>query len=187
MSKLLRDEPPLILLPQLAIQIGEKEAIVLQQVHYWIQLYTEKGDKKHLHDGRYWVYNTYEGWQKDNFSCWSKNTVRRVFESLRKPYKPKVGEKKVERGPLLLVGNYNCKRYDRTLWYSVDYDEVDKLKDSDNLSKSECPGWTDGCAQNGQMDVPKMDRPIPENTRDHSDSYTGGDLETYLKQFSHSD
>ena len=187
MSKLLVDEPPLILLPQLAVKIGEKEAIVLQQVHFWIQRYAEKGDKKHFHDGRYWVYNTPEGWQKDNFPCWSKSTIRRALDSLRKPYKPKAGEKKVERGPLLLVGNYNRKRYDRTLWYSIDYDEVRKLEDSDDLSESEWPKWTDGCAQNKQMDVAKMNTPIPENTRDHSDIYTGGDLETYLKQFSHSD
>ena len=158
MSKLLRDEPPLILLPQLAVQIGVNEAIVLHQVHYWIEHYREKGDKKHFHDGRTWVYNTYEGWQKDNFPCWSKSTVRRVFESLRKPYKPKAGERKVERGPLLLVEKYNRRRYDRTLWYSIDYDEVDKLEDSDNLSKSEWTKWTDGCVQNGQMDVDKMGR-----------------------------
>jgi hypothetical protein len=185
-SKLLRDEPPLILLPQLAVQIGEKEAVVLQQVHYWIQLYTEKGDKRHFHDGRYWVYNTYEGWQK-NFPCWSERTIRRAIDSLRKPYKPKVGEKKIERGPLLLVGNYNRKRYDRTLWYSIDYEEVDKIMDNDDLSKSEWTKCPHGYGQNGQMDVDKMDRPIPKNTRDHSDSYTGGDLETHLKQFSHSD
>jgi hypothetical protein len=163
------------------------EAIVLQQVHYWTQLYRKKGDKKHFRDGRWWVYNTPEGWQKDNFPWLSKSTIRRALDSLRKPYKPKAGEKKVERGPLLLVGKYNRRRYDRTLWYSIDYDEFNKIPKSDDLSKSECPKWTDGCAQNGQMDVPKMDRPIPENTRDHSDIYTGGDLETCLKQFSHSE
>jgi hypothetical protein len=186
-SKLIRDEPPLILLPQLAVQIGVNEAIVLQQVHYWIERYRKKGDKKHFHDGRYWVYNTPEGWQKDNFPCLSKSTIRRALDSLRKPYKPKAGEKKVERGPLLLARNYNPKGYDRTLWYSIDYEEVYKLKNNDDLSKSECPKWTDGCAQNGQMDVPKMDRPIPETTRDHSDSYTDHDLEAYLKQFSFSE
>ena len=185
MSKRLLDERRvLIILPQLACKIGLNEVIVLRQVHYWIENYRKKGDKRHFHDGRYWVYNTFGGWQKDNFPFWSENTVRRIFESLRKPYKPEGGEEKVERGPLLLVGNYNQKGYDRTLWYSIDYEEAYKVKNSNDLSKSECPKWTDGCAQNGQMDVPKMDRPIPESTREHSDIYMGGDLEAFLEQFS---
>jgi len=187
-SKLLVDESPyLILLPQLAVKIGVNEALVLQQVHYWIWLYTKKGDKRHFHDGRYWVYNTPEGWQKDNFPFWGERTIRRALDSLRKPYKPKLGEKKVERGPLLLVGKYNRKRYDRTLWYSIDYDEVYKIVNSDDLSKSEWTKCPHGYGQNGQMDVAKMDRPIPENTRDHSDIDPDGDLENYLKRFSLSD
>ena len=160
MSKLLVDEPPLILLPQLAVKIGLKEALVLQQVHYWIQHYAEKGDKKHFHDGRTWVYNTPEGWQKDNFPFLSEHTVRRVFESLRKPYKPKAGEKKVERGPLLLAENYNRKGYDKTLWYSIDYEEVYKVVNSDDLSESEWPKWTDGCGQNGQTYTRDYQRPL---------------------------
>jgi len=187
-SKLLFDESPrLIILPQLAVKIGLNEAIVLQQVHYWIQHYRQKGDKKHFHDGRYWVYNTYKDWQKEHFPFWCERTIRRAIDSLRKPYKPKAGEKKVERGPLLLVGNYNRRRYDKTLWYSIDYDEVYKVVNSDDLSKSEWTKCLDGRGQNVHMDVAKMDRPIPENTRDHSDIYTGGDLETFLMQFSHSD
>jgi hypothetical protein len=182
MSKLLFDERPLIILPQLACKIGFNEAVVLQQVHYWIRVYAEKGDGKHFHDGRWWVYNTYDGWQ-ENFPFWSVKTIRRAFESLRKPYKPKEGEEKVERGPLLLVGNYNRKKYDRTHWYSIDYDEAYKLNDNGDLSKSECPKWADGCGQNGQMDMPKMDRPIPKNTREHSDIYIGGDLQTHLERF----
>jgi hypothetical protein len=186
-NKLLVDEPTRIILPQLAVKIGLNEAIVLQQVHFWIQGYAKKRDKKHFHDGRYWVYNTYGGWQKDNFPFWCERTIRRAIDSLRKPYKPKVGEKKVERGPLLLVGNYNRKGYDKTLWYSIDYDEVYKVENNDDLSKSEWPKWTDGCGPNGQMDVAQMDTPIPENTRDHSDIETDGDLETFLKRFSHSE
>lgn len=45
MSRLLINEPPLIVLPNLAILIGLNEAIVLQQVHYWATgKYTKKVD-----------------------------------------------------------------------------------------------------------------------------------------------
>ena len=36
-SKLLVDEPPLIVLPSLAVAIGLAEAILLQQIHYWLR------------------------------------------------------------------------------------------------------------------------------------------------------
>ena len=36
MSRLLIDEPPLQVLPSLAREIGLNEAIMLQQIHYWL-------------------------------------------------------------------------------------------------------------------------------------------------------
>ena len=49
---LLLNENPLIIMPTLAVHIGLNEAIVLQQVHYWLL----KSDK--LEDGRKWTYNS---------------------------------------------------------------------------------------------------------------------------------
>ena len=107
MSKLLINEPPLMVLPSLAVAIGLNEAIALQQLHYWLQT------TPHHHDGRAWIYNSAAGWQ-ENFPFWSESIIRRVFASLR------------ERG-LIVVGNYNKLAIDRTLWYSIDYDELSNL------------------------------------------------------------
>ena len=60
-SKLLLNTYPLIVLPELAQAIGLHEAIVLQQLHYWIEI-NRKADRN-SHNGRYWTYNTYESWQ----------------------------------------------------------------------------------------------------------------------------
>ena len=38
--RLLIDEPPLMVLPSLAAVIGLNEAIMLQQIHYWLGLST---------------------------------------------------------------------------------------------------------------------------------------------------
>ena len=47
MSNLLTQEPPLQVLPSLAVAIGLNEAIVLQQVHYLLNYATTtKDDKK---------------------------------------------------------------------------------------------------------------------------------------------
>ncbi len=61
-SKLLLDEPPLQVMPTLATLIGLNEAIVLQQVHYWLK--TKENDQQDYIDSHYWVYNTYKQWQK---------------------------------------------------------------------------------------------------------------------------
>lgn len=103
-SSLLLDERSLLVLPGLATVIGLNEAIVLQQVHYWLK------DSKHTREGRKWVYNTYEDWQKQ-FPFWSKNTLIRTFKSL-------------ETSGLLVAGEFNRMAGDRTKWYSIDYDKL---------------------------------------------------------------
>ena len=149
MSKLLIDDRPLMVLPQLAVAIGLNEAVVLQQIHYWLKTYAEAKDANHYHDGRWWVYNTAEQWQ-ENFPFWSESTVRRALTSLREPYEATEDDPRQSRGPLLLTGNYNEKGYDRTLWYTIDYDHLLKM--------------TMPSAQNEQMDVVILSTPIPETT-----------------------
>jgi len=106
-SKLLIPEHPLQVLPGLATKIGLNEAIVLQQLHYWI---VTSGKEK---DGRRWIYNTYEGWT-EQFPFWSVSTVRRTIGSLEK------------RG-LVITSNYNRAKFDRTRWYTIDYERVDEM------------------------------------------------------------
>jgi len=142
-SKLLLDELPLVILPSLAVKVGLNQAIVLQQIHYWLKHYQEKAKtdakerRRHYHDGRWWVFNTYKGW-KDNFPFWSTHTIRRAIDSLR------------EQG-LILIGRYNAKAYDKTNWYTIDYDRLSKMDNGATV-------------QNGQMEAAKMDTPIPETT-----------------------
>ncbi|PGV73585.1 hypothetical protein COD83_24555, partial [Bacillus thuringiensis] len=100
MSNLL-NEHPLIVLPSLAVEIGLNEAIIVQQIHYWLQ------KSNHEYDGRKWIYNSAEEWKKQ-FPFWGIATIRRTFT-------------KLENSGLLLVGNYNKLKIDRTKWYSIDY------------------------------------------------------------------
>ena len=101
---LLIDEYPLLVPPSLAVEFGLNEAIVLQQIHYWL---AKKGN---FEDGRYWVYNTYEGWAKQ-FPFWSVSTIRRILG-------------KLEDSGVIISGNYNKMGADRTKWYSIDYDKL---------------------------------------------------------------
>lgn len=60
MNSILFDEPPLLVIPSLANALGLHEAIVLQQIHYWVKI-NEKAQRNFI-DGHYWTYNTYEQW-----------------------------------------------------------------------------------------------------------------------------
>lgn len=110
-SNLLLDKHPLQVMPKLATLIGLNEAIVLQQIHYWLKHKQNTGQD--FIDGHYWVYNTYEQWQ-EQFPFWSIMTIRRAFTSL-------------EKKGLLIVGNYNRKGFDKAKWYTINYESLDQL------------------------------------------------------------
>ncbi|KHF28398.1 hypothetical protein LR68_02793 [Anoxybacillus sp. BCO1] len=71
------NDDPLFVLPTVAVRLGLNESIFLQQLHYWL------GKSTHTYDGHVWVYNTYEGWQKQ-FPFWSESTIRRTIVRLEK-------------------------------------------------------------------------------------------------------
>lgn len=106
-NNLLINEHPMLVLPGLAEKIGLNEAIVLQQIHFWLG---KSGNKR---DGRFWVYNTYDNWA-EQFPFWSKRTVVRIID-------------KLESNGLLDVSNYNKVRFDRTKWYTINYGRVNEL------------------------------------------------------------
>ncbi|MED0686041.1 DnaD domain protein [Anoxybacillus ayderensis] len=94
------NDDPLFVLPTVAVKLGLNESIFLQQLHYWL------GKSTHTYDGHVWVYNTYEGWQKQ-FPFWSESTIRRTIVRLEK------------KG--IVVSRYRSK-LDKTKWYRIDYD-----------------------------------------------------------------
>ena len=65
LKNVLTKESSLVILPSLAMKIGFREAIILQQIHYWLT------KSLHVIEGRRWVYNTYKEWQKQ-FPFWSE-------------------------------------------------------------------------------------------------------------------
>lgn len=108
MNKLLIDDYPIQVLPKLAEEIGLNEAIFLQQLHYWLN-----GKSAKYIDGKKWIYNTFEDWQ-EQFPFWSVSTVKRTINALSKRN-------------LILKGNYNRAGFDKTVWYSINYEEVKRV------------------------------------------------------------
>ena len=98
---LLIAEQPLQLQPKLAVIVGLNEAILVQQIHYWLQR------SNHTHDGQKWIYNTHDSWL-EQFPFWSKATLKRVITSLKSQN-------------LINTGNFNRMKMDRTVWYTINY------------------------------------------------------------------
>jgi len=124
--KLLIKESPLQVLPTLAKKIGLNEAIILQQIHYWLQRSNKQVE------GHTWIYKTLNSWNEE-FPFWSKRTIERTL-------------KKLESEGYIIVGKFNKMKADRTKWYSINYDLVEQLDDTpssqiddqanDNLTQS---------------------------------------------------
>lgn len=100
---------------RIACEFGVAEAFILEQLQYWIKVKSENPEKfKNCYkDGRWWVYNTYSEWQ-EQLCFYSEVTIRRAFKNL-------------EKSGIILTANYNKKGYDKTKWYTVDFDVLDKI------------------------------------------------------------
>jgi hypothetical protein len=122
-NRLLIHEPPLQVIPTLAVLIGLNEAIFLQQLHYWLQSKSAK-----VRDDQVWIYNTYEEWHRQ-MPFWSERTIQRIVGNL------------VEQGLVLTTQAYNTSKMDKTNWYALDYEALarltERVDDHDKLSSSE--------------------------------------------------
>lgn len=124
MSNLLLDDRPLVIQPKLAKLLGDlDEAVILQQIHYWLE------KRLNIKDGYSWVYNSMVDWNKQ-FPWLSLKTLKRKFKSLE------------DKG-LLITENYNKAKFDRTKWYRIDYDAFSNLGNAlgqnDLTNVSNCP------------------------------------------------
>lgn len=150
---------PLVLDKELAVVLGLNEALILQQVHYWIEI--NKKNNRNFHEGRYWTYNTIDEWHEE-FPFWSNSTIKRTFKRLRDMN-------------LIIVDNFNVYQMDRTLWYTINYEELEKMiKDEENNSATDATldkndamigsKGDDNDIQNEPMERTNMNSPLPEIT-----------------------
>ncbi|RMC36005.1 hypothetical protein F5ESL0236_07580 [Lactobacillus sp. ESL0236] len=111
-AKWLYSKHPIVIDTDLAVALGsngDREAMVLQQLNYWLHSKSAKQI-----NGRRWIYNTYDNWKKDSFPFFSKSTIRRTFT-------------KLEEQGIVITGNFNKAGFDKTKWYSIDEEKLDEL------------------------------------------------------------
>jgi len=122
---------------KLAIALGGPDlAAFMHHISYWIE-YNKRKDKN-FHDGRYWMYDTFEELH-NHFPYWSVKQLRLIVDKL------------VKSG-VLIKGNYNQNKYDHTIWYSIDYEKVESICPKGQIEKTE---W--------ENQISQMVEPIPHN------------------------
>lgn len=156
-SRVLLDEYPLVVLPTLAKTIGLNEALVLQQIHFYLS-----SEKVHIYEDKKWVYNSYSKWQKQ-FPFWSVDTIKRIIL-------------KLEKEGYIESKNFNKMKMDRTKWYTINYEKLNATLVSDQadpVNGSSCPHQENNTPPTRGQDDPtnrascpnqegKMTPPIPE-------------------------
>lgn len=111
-SQLLINEPPLQVLPSLAVAIGLNEAIFVQQVHYWLNN-KDKRSKPYISEGRKWVYNSYQDWH-EQFPFWSIPTIKRTVLQ-------------TEKLGILISEQFDLPQGDAKKYYTIEYAKLDEI------------------------------------------------------------
>lgn len=94
---------------QLAAQIGLNEAVILQQINYWMS--KEYG---RVIDGVRWIYNSYQEWQTQ-MPFLNLSMIRRAIARL-------------EGRKLIKSERLDEKRWNQTKFYTIDYEELKALQ-----------------------------------------------------------
>lgn len=137
----LHNKHPIVINTDMAAHVGLNEAIILQQLNYWL-VNTASGVE---HAGVRWVYNTLEQWQ-EQFPFWSIDTIKRAFASLKKQ-------------ELILVAKLAKAKHDRTNYYSVNHAKLDEMYAATRMNPHQCKmpssnsaNCTDGTGQSAPME-----------------------------------
>lgn len=88
---------------EIAIKYGVEAAILFQNIAYWCE--HNRANDQNYHDGLYWTYNSTKAFT-EMFPYFGRNKIRSALQ-------------KLIDNELIVTGNYNNNRYDRTTWYAV--------------------------------------------------------------------
>lgn len=92
---------------ELAVEYGIDVAIFIHNIVFWVE--KNMANDTNFKEGRYWTYNSMDAYCQ-LYPMWSKDQIRRIIV-------------KCKENGLLIVGEFNSDRRDRTKWYSPS-DEV---------------------------------------------------------------
>lgn len=88
---------------EIAAQVGVNAAVLFKNLSFWIQ--KNIVNKAHVHDGNVWTYNSMKAFA-ELFPFMTERQIRTALEKLKE-------------ADLIVTGNYNEAKMDRTCWYAL--------------------------------------------------------------------
>lgn len=140
---------------EIAKQYGISEAILLNHFYFW--LCKNRANEKGFNDGLWWTYNSVKAFS-EIFPYMTEYQISRALKSLE------------DKG-LLITGNYNKAKYDRTKWYA--------------MTEKAWQLFNDSISGFQQMETAKTTKPLFENQKPIPDIKP--DIKTNNKAFSPSE
>lgn len=136
----------------IAAEYGLEEAIIIHHFQHWIEV--NKRLNRNLKDGKTWTYQTYKEIAA-HFPYWTEDQVRDIIESLCTG-KNRKSKKEGHFEPVLIKGNYNKHKMDKTNWYA--------FKNEEKFTKGEIPS-REGKCPNAKREIPKAIPDTKTNTK----------------------
>ena len=97
------------IIPDLAVEIGLNESIILLQISFWLM--TSNNEQ----EGKYWTFQSLRDMREKAFPYWSHETIRRTIKNLK------------DAG-YILIGSFNKRKGDNTQWFALEPDKCSQLK-----------------------------------------------------------
>lgn len=138
---------------KIATVYGIDCAIIIHHFLHWIGVNQRKG--KNFHEGRTWSFQTIDDIVA-HFPYFTKDQVVNIIEKLCTGKCRNSKNKEFE--PILMKGNFEKNKFDRTTWYAFikDPEIIEQKKDSNN--------FTDNVVlQNGECDTTKSENVVLQN------------------------
>ena len=133
---------------ELAAEYGIECAIMIHHFQHWIN--KNKSLKRNFIENRTWSYQTLEE-IASHFPYLNCSKVKDIIEKLCQGKQRKSKKDDCDFKPVLMKGNFNATKYDRTTWYS--------FVDEERFTILGNPKMESGKSQNGKWEIPT---PIPD-------------------------
>lgn len=156
------------IIPELAVEIGLNESIVLLQVAHWIKV----GNNEQ--DGEYWTFQSVRDMHEKAFGYWSVDTVARTVNKLLKAKYLKAR------------ADLNQRKSDKTRWFALNVEKLSELKSisiiqvaekkiakavrPDAVRKSDTTPQDRTAEPQNQTGKPQNQTTLPEITRDNTEN-----------------
>lgn len=145
---------------EICLQVGAGAATVYQNILYWCE--RNEANEVNYFEGKYWTYNSRVAFTR-LFKCFSERQVRSFLDKL------------VEAN-LVLVGEFNKSKSDRTKWYAVNPAQPHVTEMSNGVTK-----MSNGSDQNVQCHTDIKPNTKINNKKVNS-TYQNQGAEYYKKQ-----